>query len=115
MSHTINISPSPALVQTALDHCEIPLVVQDDHTVNVSELTGKTLTALLSAVVNLAMVKHIEDTMILPSNASRIREVVNDLEAMRDHVSGAENAEWIDELRETLAGVADNLEGAYRS
>ncbi len=114
MPHMIDITPAPALVQTALDHCEIPLVVLDDHTVNVGELTGKTLSSLLNAIVNLAMVKHIEDTMILPSNASRLREVIRDLGALMEDQRG-ENVEYLEEQIETLEGVAANLEGAFRS
>jgi hypothetical protein len=109
---TISIKPAPDLVRAALAHCDIPLTYTDAHAVEVPD----DLTPLLSAVVTTAMVKHMEDTMVLPSNVSRIREQASFLSDIADMSTdlAAEDRNAILGIIETLRGVADNLDPAKR-
>lgn len=107
---TIDMRPAPALVRQALAHCEIPLIYTDEHTAELPE-TDDDMGALLSAVVTVAMVKHLEDTMVLPSNLSKLVSVAEFLRHMDPIPRYAED---IEEAIATIDGVVMNLNPAKR-
>lgn len=130
MPQFIDMSPAPSLVRAALAHCEIPLDYTDDHGVKIPAGPGfdsngfmtipddHVLREILSAVLTVAMVKHLEDTMVLPSNVSRLRQQASFLSDIafsfppddEDHdEKGA-----LEGIAETLRGIADNLDPANR-
>lgn len=108
MPETIDIRPTPELVRTALAHCQIPLAYTDEHTAELPA-TAEDMGPLLSAVVTMAMLKHTEDTMILPSNAKAVRDVAHKLRGMVADLADRETQEFVAELAERLDGIADNL------
>lgn len=123
---TISIRPAPRLVRAALAHCEIPLTFNDDYTVSIPDSPDfgsegemiipedHVLIKILAAVVTTAMVKHVEDTMILPSNVSRIREVRNELAEMSTVGMHLDDRDTLKDIMETLERVADNLDPEKR-
>lgn len=122
---TLNIGPTPAYVRAALAHCEIPLTYNDDGTVsipagpgfdsngNMTIPEGHVLRDVLSGVVNLAMLKHVADTMVLPSNVKAIREVAGELRGMiGGFVRNPEIPVLLGEMAERLDEIASNLDPA---
>lgn len=114
MAENISMAPAPSLVRAALEHCEMPITYNDDYTVVVPE--GDDLKALLQASVNLAMTKHVEDTMVLPSNIARLTQVSDRLRSlcrdMRVKAIAFGDDLLVDELNEhadTLDNVGSNL------
>lgn len=122
MPQTIDIRPHPQLVRAALAHCKIPLTYGDEHTVsipagpgwdsngNMTIPEGHVLGEILSATVSMAMVKHIEDTMVLPSNASALREIARVLDDIKPLVQGVDAPEMVTDAAERLRGIANNLD-----
>lgn len=109
MPETIDIRPTPELVRTALAHCQIPLVYTDQHTAELPA-TAEDMGPLLSAVVTMAMVKHTEDTMVLPSNASALRDVSRTLRQRLVDIGADSLREDFVELAERLDDIAANLD-----
>jgi hypothetical protein len=126
----ISMAPAPALVRAALAHCEIPLDYTDEGGVRIPAgpgfdsnglMTipeGHVLRDILSAVLTTAMVKHMEDTMVLPTNVARLRAVAHDLGHVLDDLNAASSTDHIVEILEdaieSLTGVASNLDPAMR-
>lgn len=120
MPDTIDMRPAASLVRASLAHCKIGLTYNDDHTVEMPEDTEDTIT-LLSNIITLAMEKHLEDTLILPTNVARIREVRDFLDEIANAGSLAQDFGSLSELKEraeeaasSLTGVARNLDPAER-
>lgn len=120
---TIDMRPHPNLIRAALAHSDIPLTYNDDHTVsipsgpgwdsngNMTIPEGHVLIGILSGLLTLAMTKHMEDTMILPSNVSKIRQVAGALADMREFAAlDEEDTEILREQIESLRSIADNLD-----
>lgn len=69
-----------------------------------------TIQDVAGALVNLAALRHVEHDLVLPSNVSRIHQVVQEIEyALDSGQIDAETREGLDEAVETLRGVAENL------
>jgi hypothetical protein len=123
---TISMKPAPPLIRAALDNAGIPLTYNDDHTVTIpsgpgfdsnGNLTipeGHVLSDILNGLVTLALEKHLEESMILPTNVARLRQVSAQLIDLR-YAGRSEDAEWIDEIRTDIERVADNLDPAKRT
>lgn len=121
---TIDIRPHPALVRAALAHCDTPVPYADDHSVaipcgpgwdsngNMTIPEGHVLRDILSGAVNTAILKYIDDTMVLPSAASAIRDVAKELrgEVADTFERSPETANLLSELAERLDGIARNLD-----
>lgn len=127
MENFVSMAPHPELVRTALKHCEIPIDYTDDGEVKIAAgggwdsngfMTmpeGSAIREIVSAVLTVAMVKHIEDTMVLPSNVSRIRQQASFLDDIAFSMPRSnEDREAIEGIADTLRGVADNLDPAKR-
>lgn len=126
MTDFIAMAPHASLVRAALEHCEIPLRYTDDLGVkieagpgfdsngNMTIPEGCELHKILAAVLTTAMVKHIEDTMVLPSNVSRLRQQASFLSDIAFSMWPSEDREAINGIVETLRNVADNLDPAKR-
>jgi hypothetical protein len=121
---TIDMRPAPGLVRAALEAANIPLQYNDDHTVTIPAGPGfdsngnmtvpedHVLRDILNAAISLALEKHLENQMILPTNVARLRQMARDLSAMRSQPRGSWSRDDLDETIETLNDVADNLDPA---
>lgn len=127
MKQTIDMRPAPGLIRAALAHCEVPLTYNDDHTVSIPAGPGfdsngmmtipedHVLREILSALLTVAMEKHILDTMVMPSNADRLRRVARNCEEFRATVPAHDTDELVDEIVFSINEVADNIDPAKQS
>jgi hypothetical protein len=126
--HFISMAPHPNLIRAALAHCEIPMQIDDDgqpllpsmgwsdgHMCFNDSDGSKEMISILSGVLTTAMVKHMEDTMILPTNVSRLREQASFLRDISDFGSmDPDDRVAIEGIIETIDRVADNLDPSKR-
>ena len=103
----------PSLVEAGLKSVGIDDVTVTDDGEGGFTLSYKqdfTIEQLLNKLAEIGMEKYVLDTMVMPSNASRLRSVAADIESyMLDGQIDAETREALDEAVMSMLGVADNL------
>ena len=130
ITHTgtnLPMKPAPRLIRAALDNAGIPLTYNDDHTVSIpsgpgfdsnGNLTipeGHVLGDILNGLVTLALEKHFEDSMILPTNVARLRQLTAEVVDLYNEQDRSERRSRSDEIIDTLNRVADNLDPGKRA
>lgn len=125
---TISLTPHPAFIRAALEHADVPLPYNDDHTVsipsgpgwdsngNMSIPEGHVLGTILTRVLDLSMEKHVNDKMILPTNVAKIREVVRGIgDTIAYGALDEEDKDVLRELSDSLLSIARNLDPEARN